>query len=247
MGQVHELQADRPVRPGRCVSPVALVLGVAGAIFGALALSIALSALFAHPAEASTLPLPSRAPAIGALSPVAQSGGAVLNVVEPDNAAPASNATSLAPVIEPISRAIAPPLGLVVTTLRSLPATAPAAALPFAPPVTTSRVEPVTDGATVRTVGISTRTPASPPAFDLQPRPGPGSPAPLPIPAWPFHSFPLATSSSATGDSSPSAGSALAAAPISGPLLPDPPVSGVIPEQSAIPRFLFDLRSSPPG
>jgi hypothetical protein len=264
LGQVHELRAEDPERSHWGLRPVALVLGVVGAFFGALAVS----ALFAHPAGAA-LPGASGSPTVGALSNAARPAVAVLSpVVDADGAVPGSDAAAgpfvtllvaptpashgLAPVIEPISQAIAPPLGAVVTTVAPVPTRALLPTFPFTLPlgqvVATLRVEPVTAAATVRTGGTTTRPPGSTPASGLRPRAGPGSPRPFPPPAWPFQGVPLITSSSPTeSSSSSSAGGALAAAPASGPLLPDPPVSGVIPEKGAIPRFLFDLTSSPPG
>lgn len=249
------------MRSGR-VSLVALVLGVAGAFLGGLALSI----LFAHPAGASTVPGPGGAATggvVGVASNVAQPPVSGLpDVVAPHGAAPADGplATlaqttarapsptlrSLKPVIEPIPPTLASALGPVVTTLASVPTpllgTAPGVARPAAP----WAVEPVSQAATTLTVGATTRPAGNPPAAGL--RPSPGSPAPFPAPAWPLHGFPLVTSSSTAGDaSSASGGTALAAAPVSGPLLPDPPMTGVTPEQRGIPQFLFDLRSSPPG
>lgn len=271
MGQIHELQAEDPARPRWRVRLAALVLGVVGAFLGALALS----ALSAHPAGASTPPGPGVAPTVGVLSTMAQPAVAALpDGVDPESGAPGSSpaaspvvaplevsASTLhgpasaptpalhgpAPVIEPSSRTISSPLGLVVATLASVPTSLTGStALPFVQPPATSRADVVTDTTTMRPIGTTTGPSGNPPAFGF--RPSPWSPRPLPAPARPFQSFPLVTTSSAAGDSSStSGGSALAAAPASGPLLPDPLVSGVIPEQSGIPQFLFDLRTSPPG
>ena len=259
------------MRSGRRVSPLVLVLGIAGAFLGALALSI----FFAHPAGASTASGPGGAhtggvvgvvevvEVVGVVSNAAQPAIARLpDVVTPHSAAPAAGplaplaqSTAHAPgptlrsptsAIEPFAPTLASALGPVVTTLASVPTpllgTAPAVAGPVAP----WGVEPVSHAATTLPVGATTRPAADSPTAGLLP--GPGSPAPLPAPAWPLQGFPLVTSSSATGDASSSSGGvALAAAPVSGPLLPAPPMTGVIPEQSGIPQFLFDLRSSPPG
>jgi hypothetical protein len=248
------------MRPVRRVRPVALVLGVAGAFLGALALSV----LFAHPAGASTVPGPGGAPlggAVGVVSNTAHPAAAGLPaVVAPQGATPAADPlvtlmqapapalSSLMPVIEPIApalpSALASALGPVVTTLASMPTPLLGTASGVAPSTATSLVGSVSRAATTLPLGAATRPAGNPPAVSL--RPSPSSPAPLPAPAWP--GFPLVTSSSAAGDaSSSSGGTALAAAPVSGPLLPDPPFTGVIPEQSEIPQFLFDLRSSPPG
>jgi len=272
VGQVHEVQAEDPVLSGWPLNPVTFVLLVLGAFLGA----VTLSALLAHPAGASTLPGTgtSGASTVGAASnvvhPAVAAVDALTDVVAPHSATPGSDFAAgpgaavspvaallpvvtlwqapgsalhgLAPVIEPISQATAPALGLVVTTLTSVPTPAVDTALPSAQPAAPSRVEPVTDTSTTRPLGTTPRFPGGPPALGL--RTGPGAPDPAPAPAWPLQSFPLAP----TGDSSlSSAGTALVAAPASGPLLPDPLVSGVIPAQSGIPRFLFDLRSSPPG
>jgi hypothetical protein len=284
------------VRSGRPLNPVTFVLVVLGVLLGA----VALSALFAHPAGASTLPRSSGAPTVGPVSnvvhPAVAAVDALTDVVAPHSATPGSDSAAgpgavtgpddptgpdaatrpdavvspvatllpvvtlwqvpnsaldgLAPVVEPISQATAPPLGLVVTTLTSVPLPAADTALPSAQSAAPSGVEPATDTTSTRPLGTTTRFPGGRPAFGL--RTGPGAPArrpaPAPAPAWPLQSFPLAPNGSPTGDSSlSSAGTALVAAPASGPLLPDQPVSGVIPAQSGIPRFLFDLRSSPPG
>jgi hypothetical protein len=246
------------MRSGGRVSPVALVLGVAGAFLGALALSV----LFAHSAGASTLPGPVGAPTVGAVGVVSNTAqpafAGLPAVVAPHGAAPAAGPlvtlvqtpapalSSLTPVIEPIAPTLVSALGPVVTTLASVPTPLLGTASGVAQLAATSLVGPVSHAATTLPVGATTGPAGNPPTVGL--RPSPGSPAPLPAPAWPFQGFPLVTSSSATGDaSSSSGGSALAAAPVSGPLLPDPPFTGVIPEQSGIPQFLFDLRSSPPG
>jgi len=242
------------VRSGFGVNPLTLVLGVVGAFIGA----VALSALLAHPAGASTPLGGAGAPTIAAVvqnvaQPAVAAVDAPTGVTPPRSATPglasatganaaigpvvtlvrlpgpASYGLALAPVIQPMSPAIAPPLGLVVTTLTPVSTPATGTALP-----------------TTRGLRTTAGPPGGPPAFGL--RTNPGAPHPAPAPPWPFQSFPLVTNSSPTADPSLSpAGTALAAAPASGPLLPDPPVSGVIPAQSRIPRFLFDLRSSPPG
>jgi len=275
VGQVHELHAEDPVRSGFGMNPLALVLGVVGAFVAA----VALAALFAHPAGASTPPGKTGAPTIAAVprnvtqSPVA-AVDALTGAVTPHRATPGLNLAAgqspalgpvaagspvatllqvpgsalhgLAPVIEPISSAIAPPLGPVVTTLAWPPTPAADPALPGAQPVTPSRAEPVTDAPAIRSLGTTAGSAGGPPAFGL--RTSSGIPHPAPAPAWPFQSFPLVTNSSPTADSSlSSAGTSLAAAPASGPLLPDQPVSVVIPAEGGLPRFLFDLRSSPPG
>jgi hypothetical protein len=288
VGQVHELQAEDPVRSGWPVNPVTLVLVVLGALLGA----VALSALFAHPAGASTVPGTSGAPTVGAVSNAVRPAvaavkavDALTDVVAPQDATPGSDPAAgpdaalspavtplpvvtllpivtllhapgsafpgLAPVIAPISQAAAPPLGLVVTTLTSVPTliSVPTPALgttlPFAQPALPSSGVVVADATSTR-LGTTAGPLGGPPAFGL--RAGLAAPHPAPVPVWPLQSFPLFTNGSPTGDSSlSSAGTALVAAPASGPLLPDPPVSGVIPAQSGIPRFLFDLRSSPPG
>jgi hypothetical protein len=255
VGQVHELQAEDPVRSGFGVNPLTLVLGVVGAFI----VAVALSALFAHPAGGST---PLGETGVSTIAAVGQNVGqpavAAVDALNGVAAAPRSaspglasatganaavgpivtllrlpgsalHGLALAPVIQSISPPIAPPLGPVVTTLTpvSTPATGTA-------PPTTGGLETTTGSA------------GGPPAFGL--RTNPGAPHPAPAPPWPFQRFPLVTNTSPTADPSLSpAGYALAAAPASGPLLPDPPVSGVIPAQSRIPRFLFDLRSSPPG
>jgi hypothetical protein len=272
------------VRSGWPLNPVTFALLVLGAFLGALALS----ALLAHPAGASTLPGTSGAPTVGAASnvvhPAVAAVDALTDVEAPHSATAGSDSTTgpdaaarpavspvvspvvtllpvvtalpvvtvwqgpgsalqgLAPVMEPISQATAPPLGLVVTTLTSVPTRVADTALPFSQPAAPSGVEPV--------INTTTGFPGGPPALGLRAGPGVPDPAPppAPVPAWPLQSFPLAPNGSPTGDSSLScAGAALMAAPASGPLLPDPPVSGVIPAQNGIPRFLFDLRSSPPG
>lgn len=254
-----------------CLSPVALVLGVVGAFLGVLALS----ALFAHPAGASTLPGSgslSGAPTIGVVSNTTQSAVALLaDVVDPDVPAPASTAPAshypagsnppagpvvtllqvpgstlqgLAPAIQPVTTAIGSPLGQIVMTLTSVPTPVTGVVSPVIQPAAPSDVEAGTDATTIHPAGATNGPAGNSHAFGVHPR----SPRPLPAPARPFQGFPLVTSSSPTGESSSSSGgSALAAAPVSGPLLPDPLVSGVIPEQSGVPRFLFDLRSSPPG
>ena len=242
------------MRSGFGVNPLTLVLGVVGAFI----VAVALSALFAHPAGASTPLGETGAPTIAAVvqnvaQPAVAAVDARTGVAAPRSATPglasatganaalgpvvtllrlpgsALHGLALAPVIQPISPAIALPLGLVMTTLT--PVSAPA----------TGTALPTTGG-----LGTTTGSAGGPSAFSL--RTNPGAPHPAPAPPWPFQSFPLVTNSSPTADPSLSpSGTALAAAPASGPLLPDPPVSGVIPVQSGIPRFLFDLRSSPPG
>jgi hypothetical protein len=255
------------MRSGRRVSPVALVLGIAGALLGALALSV----LFSHPAGASTVPGSGGAPTggaptggvIGVVSNPAQSAIAELHdVVAPPSAAPTagplgtfvqttarapgSTLRGLTPVLEPIAPTLASALGPVVATLAPVPTPLQGTAPGLAQPTPTSLLEPASQAATTPPVGATASSVGNPSTAGL--RPSPGSPGPLPAPAWPFQGFPLVTSSSATGDaSSSSGGNALAATPVSGPLLPDPPLTGVIPAQSGIPQFLFDLRSSPPG
>ena len=220
----------------------------------------------AHPAGASTVPGPGGAATGGVVTVVtnaAQPAVAGLpDVVAPHSAAPPAGplatlaqtaarapgpaVSGLTPVIEPIAPTLASALGPVVTTLASVPTPLLGTAPGVARPAATSLVEPVSHAATTLPVGATTRPAGNSPTAGL--RPNSGSPAPFPAPAWPLQGFPLVTSSSAAGDaSSSSGGTALAAAPVSGPLLPDPPMTGVIPEQRGIPQFLFDLRSSPPG
>jgi hypothetical protein len=266
VGQLHELQTEDPVRSRWCPGPFALVLGLVGAFLTV----VALSALFAHPAGASTPPgssVSGGAPVIGAVPGTAQAPIALLApVVTPESATPASSPTTvsnpaphpvatllhgapsalqgLAPTVQPITTTIASPLGQIVTTATSLPTSVTGIVPPVAPPAA-----PLSGGAgthaTTTHSFLETDGPAgSSSAFGVHL----GSPGPLPTPARPFQGFPLVTTSSPAADgSSSSGGSALTAAPVSGPLLPDPLVSGVIPEQSGVPRFLFDMRSSPPG
>ena len=278
MGQLHELQAEDPVRSRWYPGPVALVLGFVGAFLGVLALS----ALFAHPAGASTLPesitsnnastpsASSTAPVIALASDTTQyATGLLADVVNPENAAPGSNPASaapgsnpaagrvatllqkpgsalqgLAPPIQPITTAIAAPLGQIVTTLTSVATSVTGIVPPVTQPAAPFGVGPGTDATTTHPLSEAQRAAGNPPALSVHP----SSPRPLPGPARPLQGFPLVTSSSPAADSSSSSGgNALAAAPVSGPLLPNPLVSGVIPEQSGVPCLLFDLRSSPPG
>jgi hypothetical protein len=272
------------VRSRWCPGPLALVLGFVGAFLGVLALS----ALFAHPAGASTLPGPgtpsassassapinsstpinsSGTPALAVVSDTTQSASALLgDVVNPDGATPASNPVrgsnpaagrvvtlvqtpgsalpGLAPVIQPITTAIAAPLGQIVTTLLSVPTSITGIVPPVAQSGSPFGVGPGTDAITIHHFSEAHGAAGNPFALGVHP----SSPRPLPGPARPLQGFPLVTSSSPTADSSSSSGgSALAAAPVSGPLLPNPLVSGAIPEQSGVPCLLFDLRSSPPG
>jgi hypothetical protein len=142
-------------------------------------------------------------------------------------------------------------LGQVVTRLTSVPTAIMGALSPviqLMQPAAPFGLEPGPAATTIHPVGGAGRSAGNPPTLGVHSRVQPRSPRPLPAPAWPLQSFPLVTNSSPTGDSaSSSGGSGLAAAPVSGPLLPDPLVSGVIPAQSGIPRLLFDLRSPPPG
>jgi hypothetical protein len=291
VGQLHEVRADDQVPSGwplHRVTPFVLV--ALGAFIGALALA----ALFAHPAGASTLPGTSGAPTVPPVSNVVHPAAATVDaldaltdVVAPHRATPGPDSTTgpnaatgpvagpvvgpvvtllpevtvlpvvtlwqvpssalygLAPVIEPVSQATVPLLGLVVTTPTSVPVSGLDTSLSSAPWAAASGVEPLT-GTTTVPLGTTIRFPGGPAALGVPS--GPGAPDPAPAPAWPLQSFPLAPCGSPTGDSSlSSAGTALVAAPASGLLLPDPPVSGVIPAQRGIPRLLFDLRSSPPG
>jgi hypothetical protein len=272
VGQVHTVQAEDPVRSRWCPGPLALSLGLIGAFLAVLAV-LAVSALFAHPAGAATPPVSSPSvgtSAIGLVSDTAQSATTlVANVVAPSGAAAASYGSTsttgaghaprpvatllhvpapalqgLAPAVQPITTAIASPLGPIVTTLTSVPTSITGIVAPVLQLATPFGVAPGTDATTIHPVLEADGPSGSSPAIGVRLR----SPSPLPAPARPFQGFPLITTSSPGADSSSSSGGgALAAAPTSGPLLPDPLVTGVIPEQSGVPQLLFDLRSSPPG
>jgi hypothetical protein len=218
------------VRSRRHVSLVALALGVIGTFFGALALS----AVFAHPAGASTLPGPSGAPSVGAVSNTARPAAAAPVVaapavaVLPDVVDTASAAAGSDPTTG--SNAMASPVVTLLrvpsSALRGLtsviePISKTIASL-LGPVVTT--LPPVTTAVTGTALPLVQPTARSqaravPKATTTLPvRAATGAPgSPLPAPAWPFQSFPLVTSSSPAGDaSSSSGGNGLAGAPASG-------------------------------
>jgi hypothetical protein len=170
--------------------------------------------------------------------------------------APVSAAHGLAPVIGPIAKTVPAPVTQVVTTLNSVPTAVTGALSPvfhLVQPAALIGLVPGTDATTtIPSVRVTDRSaggsPGRLPTIRVQAGVHPRSPRPLPAPGWPLQGFPLVTGSSAAGESSSSAeGTALAFAPVPGPLLPDPLVSGVIPAQGGLPRLLLDLRSSPPG
>jgi len=182
-----------------------------------------------------------------AQSASAQSASAIVTDVV-DQVRTAPSLQSLAPLVQPISEAIAAPVGQIVTALTSAPTSVTAIVTPIVQSAAPFGVEPGAGATTVEPVEPTKGTAANRPALGISsPSPRP-LPLPDPNPVRPLQGFPPVTTSSPSADSSSSTGgSVLAATPVSGPLLPDPLVSGVIPEQSGIPLFLFDLRSSPPG
>ena len=167
------------MRSGFGVNPLTLVLGVVGAFI----VAVALSALFAHPAGASTPLGETGAPTIAAVvqnvaQPAVAAADALTGVAAPRSATPglasatganaaigpvvtlvrlpgpASYGLALAPVIQPISPAIALPLGLVMTTLPPVSTRATGTALP-----------------TTGGLGTTTGLPSGPPAFGLRTNP----------------------------------------------------------------------------
>jgi hypothetical protein len=257
MDELHDVQFEDPVsadrvRPLRRLRLFPLVLGVAAAFCGALALS----ALFAHPAGASTLAGPGVGPGgtppIGVVSTIAQPvlsalGTAVDPQDTPDAVTPVIGTVRnhVAPLTAPITRGLASSLGPVVRTVAPLPVIAsvvPSSSTTESPlprTIVASLLAPTAHAQFVQTARGAQATARGASG---------GSPISPPSPISPFPRFPLLASSSPAGDATSSPGSnALAVAPISGLLLPDQTITGVLPAQSRMPQLLFDLRSSPPG
>jgi hypothetical protein len=262
VGQIHELlQAEDPARSRRRVSPFVLVLGVVAAFCGALALS----ALFAHPAGASTPPAAGETPPLAIVSNGAQPavsslpavvdsdvGSAVAALGGSPAATPVSSLLQVAPLptqrsltrlVEPIAQST---IGLAAKTLASTPAVVSTTVPQLISMAAPLHAAPATSAPATRLLGATSGAPDNHlPTLGLSPR----SPRPIPPPTPPFQGFPLVAGSSPAGDtsSSSSGSSALSVAPVSGPLLAAPMVSRITLEQSVLPRFLFDKRSSPPG
>jgi hypothetical protein len=263
VGKIHELQAEDPARSRRRVSPFVLVLGVVAAFCGVLALS----ALFAHPAGASTLPGPGGTPPFAMGSNGAQPAVSSLPAIvdsDVDSAvaalgpsaaatpvssllqvAPLSTLRALTPLVEPIAPSLEPSIGLAVKTLASAPAVVSSTVPQLVSTAAPIHAAPATSAPAVRLLRATSGTPENLPTLGLVPR----FPRPIPPPTPPFQRFPLVAGSSPAGDSSSSSSgsNALSVAPALGPLLAAPMVSGIALEQSVLPRFLFDKRSSPPG
>jgi hypothetical protein len=263
VGKVHELQAEDPARSRRRVSPFVLVLGVAAAFCGALALS----ALFAHPAGASTLPGPGGTPPIAMVSNGAQpavsslpavvdsdvdsafatlgSSAAATPVSSLRQVAPLFTLRALTPLVEPIAQSLGTSIGLAVQTAAPAPAVVPSTVFQLDSMAAPLRAVPATSAPATRLLRATSGTPENLPALGLFPR----SPGPIPPPTPPIQRFPLVAGSSPAGDSSSSSygSNALSVVPASSSLLPAPRVSGITLEQSVLPRFLFDMRCSPPG
>jgi hypothetical protein len=255
VGEIHELQAEDPARSRRRVSPFVLVLGVLAAFCGALALS----ALFAHPAGASTLPVPGGTPPLATASNVAQPAVAALpTVVDSDvadlvpgaAATPVSSLLQVAPVpalthlVEPIAQSLGSTIGLEPTIGLETPASAPAVVPGTVPQVVSTAAQSHAAPGT-RLLRTTSDARGNLPALGLVPR----FPAPISPPTPPIQRFPLASGSSPASDSSfsSSGSNALSVTPPSGQKLSAPMVSARTLEQSSLPQFLFDKRSSPPG
>lgn len=250
MGKICELEAKNPARSRRSASPVLLVLGVFAAFCGALVLS----ALFAHPAGASTLPGPGGTPPVAAISNVVPPAVSALPAASDSDAqasvaaaaTPVNSLTAVVPVttlthlVEPIAQSLGSTIDSAVRPPAAAPTVVSRTALQLAAAAAASHAAPAT-----RLLRTKSDTSGNLPMVSLVP----SSPTPISPPSLPYQKLILALGGSSTSDSSlsSSGSSALSVVPASGQLPPAQMVSGIAPEQSALPRFLFDERSSPPG
>ena len=169
--------------PAGGVSSFVLVLGVLAAFCGALALS----ALFAHPAGVSTLPVPGGTPPLATASNVAQPAVAALpTVVDSDvadlvpgaAATPVSSLSQVAPVpalthlVEPIAESLGSTIGRELTIGLETPASAPAAVASTMPQVV-STAEQSHAAPRTRSSDHERRVRESPSARPRSPIPGP--------------------------------------------------------------------------